>query len=124
MKTHQTMSFLLRGLDVIKMFCNTPDLPVQHITAFLLVAQRGEMPMADLEKGMGLAQSSISRAVAKLGKGYSPREPGFGLIEAEEDPYERRRKIIRLTPRGRELVKEIEVATGKILARAMKDGAA
>jgi DNA-binding MarR family transcriptional regulator len=52
--------------------------------------------------------------VAALGKWHKLGEPGLDLVEAVEDPIERRRKIMFLTPKGRAQVQEILSAmTGK-----------
>ena len=99
---------LIELMEAMRDRLNAPEIPAQQVLTFCHVADRAELPMAELLKLTGLAQSSVSRTVAKLGQGESPREPGFGLIEAYEDPYFRRRKLVRLTPRGKELAKELQ----------------
>lgn len=42
--------------------------------------------------------------MAALSKWHSFGKPGLDLVQAEEDPRERRRKIISLTPKGHELI--------------------
>jgi DNA-binding MarR family transcriptional regulator len=80
----------------------------QTMRIFLTLCMNGgEMPQLELEKQTGLAQSAISRNVAKLGHGLTMDEAGARLIEAYEDPAWRRRKIVRLTARGRELAEKI-----------------
>lgn len=69
--------------------------------------------MADLEKLTGVGQSSVSRNVTKIGPGPNPKEPGYGLVEAYEDPFYRKRKLVRLTKRGKELIADIERTVGK-----------
>lgn len=88
----------------------TNEMPSQMLWIFAYVAENKDVPMADLCKQTGLAQSSISRNVAKLAQGESPTEPGYGLIEAFEDPYFRRRKLVRVTPKGIKFAKELEAA--------------
>jgi DNA-binding MarR family transcriptional regulator len=99
---------LAAQLRIIQKFLDAPELQMQQILTFLAVADVSEIPQADLEKLTGVGQSSVSRNVAKLGPGASPREPGYLLMEAYEDPEYRKRKLVRLTPRGKELVKELE----------------
>lgn len=99
----------VRGcLCAVQRFVRVADIPAQQIVTFLYVAEHDEIAMVDLAEVTGVAQSSVSRNVARLGPGPNPREPGYGLLTAYEDPYYRKRKLVKLTPRGRELVKEIE----------------
>lgn len=108
MGTKATTS-LIAELGIFKeFFGGKTDIPAQHLLTFLHIAQREETPLADLEELTGVAQSSVSRNVATLGKGPNPREPGYFLIDVYEDPFHRRRKLAKLTARGRELVKELE----------------
>jgi DNA-binding MarR family transcriptional regulator len=60
--------------------------------------------MGDLAQRLGIAQSSASRNIAALSRWHSFGKDGHDLVEAREDPRERRRKIVSLTPRGRHLV--------------------
>ena len=47
------------------------------------------------------------RNVAALSKWHSFGKAGHDLVQAEEDPRERRRKIITLTDKGRELAAQL-----------------
>jgi DNA-binding MarR family transcriptional regulator len=79
------------------------DCPIHFLGVFAaLVTHGGEMPMQDLARATGRSGSSITRAVVKLGAG-SFRAPGYGWLEAREDPQWRRRKLVRLTEQGRQV---------------------
>jgi DNA-binding MarR family transcriptional regulator len=95
-------------LKVIQVFLNNPEIQAQQILTLLHVGQVGELPMADLAELTGVSQSSVSRNVAKLGRGATSRDVGAGLVEAYEDPDERRRKLVKVTSRGRELIKQLD----------------
>lgn len=97
------MASTLKALEVLREELGRPDLQVQTILVLLHVARLGEIPMAQLEDLTGMSQASISRNVALLADGR-PKDPGFGLIEAAEDPHYRRRKIVRITERGKIVV--------------------
>ena len=51
-------------------------------------------------KMMNMTQASMSRNVAALSPWHRHGKKGHELLLAQEDPEERRRKIIRLTPKG------------------------
>jgi DNA-binding MarR family transcriptional regulator len=84
-----------------------PTMPIQHVRAFLHVAIHGEVLQSDLEEAIGIAQSSVSRAITILGEGW-PNEPGHGLLESFADPWNHRRKLVRLTEKGKALAWDTE----------------
>jgi DNA-binding MarR family transcriptional regulator len=74
----------------------------QTMQIFLTICTNGgELAQAEIERITGWAQSAVSRNVAKLGQGLTIHEPGPRLVESFEDPAWRRRKIVRLTNRGK-----------------------
>lgn len=62
--------------------------------------------MFDLIGLLDLSNAAVSRNVNILGTG-TPKEPGWGLVEAYEDAYWRRRKLVRLTQKGRTLMEHM-----------------
>lgn len=80
-----------------------PELPTQHAAAFITVAFQPGITMKEMADRLGISQSSSSRIVAALGKWHRLGKPGYDLVEASEDPAERRRKIMHLTPKGRRI---------------------
>ncbi|EWG97932.1 MarR family winged helix-turn-helix transcriptional regulator [Halomonas sp. BC04] len=80
------------------------EIQAQSIHVLLEVAIQPEITMGGLIKKTGLSQASCSRNVTLLSDQDRHGKPGLGLVEAEEDPAERRRKIVRLTPKGKELI--------------------
>lgn len=78
-----------------------PELPLQTVAVFVAVALKPGITMKDLGPLVGLSQASISRNVAALAKTHRLDKPGLDLLIAREDPVERRRKIVELTPKGR-----------------------
>ena len=113
---------LVRGLD--------SRMEAQSLAVFLYVARRTGgndfgntgVTMDDIAIDLGIAQASVSRNVLKLSdtlinnprdvldRAASRRRPpskralkarfGLGLLSTEDDPMERRRKIVFLTPKG------------------------
>ena len=119
---------LLHIVDIVRGIDNRME--AQSLAIFLFVARHEYMDnrgllMEFIAKQLGLSQSSVSRNVLKLSdnilnpardvleKAAMRRRPprkselkakfGLGLLQTEDDPYERRRKIVRLTPKGKRL---------------------
>lgn len=96
---------LVRVLEAFRLL--DPDLPIQYALSFLTIARNEGLSIRDLSERLGIAQSSASRNVAALSKWHSFGKEGHDLVQAEEDPRERRRKIVTLTPRGRALARQL-----------------
>src|SRR5271167_3863222 len=84
-----------------------PDMPIQYALSFLTIARHEGLSMGDLAQRLGIAQSSASRNIAALSRWHSFGKAGHDLVEALEDPRERRRKIVSLTPRGHQLIEAL-----------------
>jgi DNA-binding MarR family transcriptional regulator len=94
-------------------------MPLNYAQAFLCVAIRPGVSMGELEKMVGISQASVSRAVAALSEWHRLGKPGYGLVEAHEDPTEtRRRKGIFLSKKGKDVMtKVVRAATpGKVVS--------
>jgi DNA-binding MarR family transcriptional regulator len=96
-------------LKVIEKFRDLdPEIQTQTVAVFLVVAKNPKpIKMQDIANELGLAQSSVSRNVAWLGSWSRHRKKGQELLEAYEDPMERRRKLVRLTAKGSRFAKSL-----------------
>ncbi len=92
------LSKLMRVLEEFRTL--DPDLPIQYALSFLTLAQNEGLSMGALAQRLAIAQSSASRNIAALSDWHSFGKPGLGLVEAREDPRERRRKRVSLTAKG------------------------
>lgn len=105
---------LMAAIEIAR--AGLPVMPIQMLQALLAVAKKPGITMHQLGEILNTSQASCSRNVAALGKSHKFGEPGLDLVEAVEDPVERRRKIMFLTPKGRARVQEIlSAATGKLV---------
>ncbi len=96
------------------------DMPIQYALSFLTIARHEGLSMGDLAQRLDIAQSSASRNIAALSRWHSFGKPGHDLIEAREDPRERRRKIVSLTQRGRALIDNLRaIITGGSIPPAL-----
>lgn len=97
------------ALEAFREFTGDGDVQVQTIQTFLKIVLAGGATanFDDLSKATGVSQAAISRNIKKMAKG--PREtPGYGLIIVELDPYDSRRRVITLSPRGQQLASAME----------------
>jgi DNA-binding MarR family transcriptional regulator len=114
----------LRSIDVFRAECRA-DIGAQTISCFLHISVLAEIPMLDLIEKLGVSGAAVSRNITLLGKGIparngKPAKPGLNLVESQEDEKYRRRKIVRLTAKGRELAAKLieEIESTKPVAQA------
>lgn len=77
------------------------EMPMAQAFALLLIARDEGLSLKDLAHRADIGMATASRYVAAFGP------TGLNLVQAKEDPEERRKKIITLTPKGRATVKRI-----------------
>lgn len=85
------------------------DITTLMASLFLRVVLNAKdgITMKQLGEQEGVSQASVSRNIAALSKWHRLHRPGLDLVEAMEDPLERRRKIVKLTPKGRRVAESI-----------------
>lgn len=96
---------LLKALEPFHKLNST--MPLQYVTAFLSVAIKEGQNVSEYAKIVGTSQSLMTRHLADLGKINRYHKPGYGLVEAETDPIDRRNQRNRLSPRGQRLVGQL-----------------
>lgn len=99
------LNTLLKALSAVREIDEV--IPIQTVQVLLSIALRPGLTMQELGDMTGLSQSSCSRNVAALGEWHRFGKEGYNLVEAVEDPRERRRKIMYLTHKGRQRVAKI-----------------
>ena len=87
-----------------------PEMQAQMMRAFLWTAPHADgITMADLQMDADMSPASASRIIQALSAvGFKGRK-GLGWVVATEDPMERRRKIVRLTPKGKRVLEDLKV---------------
>ncbi|MFK5893116.1 MAG: MarR family transcriptional regulator [Pseudomonadota bacterium] len=101
--------YIATSKNIIQVFREQlhPDVQLQMIAVLLEVALNKEITMKDLKSKTGLSQASISRNIAALSENKLFNKSGYNLVQALEDPSERRRKIVRLTRDGESFMKKL-----------------
>lgn len=95
-----------------------PEMSLPELHVFLLIANEEEgMSLTDVSGKAGVALATASRYIGHLGQIDRNYKPGLGLLDSREDPRERRKKIISLTDKGRQLVDKM---TGDFYANLRK----
>lgn len=106
-----------RALQVLEVFrAIDPDMPMGTAVSFLMIAD-GETPdgglsVTELSTRGGFALSSASRYVQALAEMDRHRRPGHDLVTDHVDPMERRRKVLKLTPKGKRILTQIRNVIG------------
>jgi DNA-binding MarR family transcriptional regulator len=85
-------------------------MPLQYVTAFLLVAKDEHQNVTEYAKRAGTSQSLMTRHLSDIGVTNRYHEEGMGLVEGYDDVMDRRNRLIRLTAKGKTLVWRISEA--------------
>ncbi|WP_298377777.1 winged helix DNA-binding protein [Azospirillum sp.] len=102
---HDEVATVVQVLEAFRKL--DPDLPIQYALSFMTIAQSDGISIGELAERLAIAQSSASRNVAALSRWHSFGKAGLDLVQAQEDPRERRRKIVTLTDQGRAFLADL-----------------
>lgn len=85
------------------------ELPLSRLHVFLLIARKGDATVRDLVQATGMTQPAISRIVGLLGDNpQRGKKEGLGWVSVVPDPADPRRALLNVTPKGRQVIAEIE----------------
>src|SRR5262245_42960712 len=82
-------------------------MPLQYVTAFLLVAQEEGLSVSEYARRANVSVSVMSRHLLDIGDRTRRGEEGFGLVTARMRPENMREHEYVLTPKGRALWAQI-----------------
>jgi DNA-binding MarR family transcriptional regulator len=100
----------LRELEILSRI--QVDMQLSTLRTLLFVAQRGQCNQADIENYLGISRASVSRNIAYWTKVKFNKNPGSGFLTTEEDPVDRRHKIIKLTYNGQLFIDRMRKLNG------------
>jgi len=78
--------------------------------AFLIIATSPDILSADLFKRLELSTNAASRATSVLLEQHRGGREGLDLVEAVEDPVDRRKRRYHLTAKGEAVWKKVQKA--------------
>ncbi|MBY3516056.1 winged helix-turn-helix transcriptional regulator [Rhizobium laguerreae] len=84
-----------------------PDIPMQTISVFLIIAMKPGISQRELLKLLDISQAAVPRNVMALGDVNRHRKPGLGLIIQQRDPLDARQTSLGLTPVGKTLIDRV-----------------
>lgn len=92
------------------------EMQAQTMLAFLYIARMdatdSPATVSDVAEYLGLTSASASRNVAALSEWSRHQKAGHNLVEARENPAFRSQKFIRLTAKGKRMIKTLEANYG------------
>jgi DNA-binding MarR family transcriptional regulator len=111
-KTDLRFTSLVSLIDVFREEVD-PEMPVNYVMTFLLIALNEGATLKDLQDKAGLEQSTVSRNVAALSERHRAGKPGYDLVEVRPFPDNFRFKCVTLKPKGRALVRKLNASFDK-----------
>lgn len=118
--SHYLLSAVTETINVMNEEAGRVDLGSQTIVVFLAVAQAGTLPQSQLIKLTGMTHAGVSRNVSRLADYGNGSSAGLGLLASFEDPQDRKSKLITLTPKGKQVLSQINKRAGRYFDAAIK----
>jgi len=107
---NKTADRLKRAL--IRMRAHHPDMTLTQAIMFLSIASMGDMRQSDVHSSLDIPDSTSSRNIAILGDIGGRTVPALNLIEIGVDPFDRRARVVRISPTGSKLLAQISKELG------------
>lgn len=102
-------SLLIGALEELREVTNRPDLQAQTAVTFLAFAAAGEpLTVLELMSRVGYERSSASRNIDILAEGIAGKGPGVELLQKAVDPFDARKRVVKLSKKGELAMRRIE----------------
>ena len=105
-QTSRTTAKLLQAFELLRLMDR--EIPGQLVSAFLYIASHNPCHKQAMEEDLGFKVASGSRTTDWLSHYHRLGKPGLGLIKKAQDPTNRRRVLLELTPKGEALIKQMK----------------
>jgi DNA-binding MarR family transcriptional regulator len=83
-----------------------PNVPLSYLRTFLLIAEEEGLGVNDYAGIGDIAPSVMTRNILDIGTLNRHKEEGLALVANDRDPYDLRKHNVRVTPKGRALVRQ------------------
>jgi DNA-binding MarR family transcriptional regulator len=100
------MSQMLKAFELLRLMDR--EIPGQLVSAFLYIASHNPCHKQAMEEDLDFTTSSASRLTDWLSEYHRLGKPGLGLIVKTKDPTDFRRILIKLTPKGESLARQMK----------------
>jgi DNA-binding MarR family transcriptional regulator len=88
--------------------------PISYMRAFALVAKKEGLTVDEYAAQAGISSTVMTRNLLDIGPLNRHREKGLDLIVKEQDPMDLRKQRSRLTPKGRKLAHDMDLAARRL----------
>ena len=95
------------ALDIFGLL-DPKKLPLHHVHIFTIIANQESCTYKDIQNKCYLSHAAVSRVCNALSDNARHREKSLGLIEIFIDPDEGRRYRVKLSEKGKAIIKVIE----------------
>ena len=97
---------LLRVLHIFIKLDESQNVPLQAMAVFWFVATYKNCNKQNIEKHFNMSKASASRLTDYLSRYHRLGKSGLGLISKESDPKDKRKTLLKLTRKGKDLIEK------------------
>ena len=97
---------LLRVLTMFMKLDDSQDVPLQAMAVFWYVATYQNCTKKDIENYFDMSKASASRMTDYISRYHRLGKAGLGLVSKEQDPKDKRRTLLKLTRKGKDLIEK------------------
>ena len=97
---------LLRVLHMFMKLDESQDVPLQAMAVFWFVATYQNCNKQNIEEHFKMSKASASRMTDYLSRYHRLGKAGLGLITKEQDPKDKRKTLLKLTRKGKDLIEK------------------
>ncbi len=97
---------LLRVLTMFMNLDDSQDVPLKAIAVFWYVATYQNCAKKDIEDYFKMSKASASRMTDYISRYHRLGKTGLGLVSKEQDPKDKRRTLLKLTRKGKDLIEK------------------
>ena len=97
---------LLRVLHMFMKLDDSQQVPLQSMAGFWYVATYQNCSKKNIEDHFKMSKASTSRITDYISRYHRLGKAGLGLISKEQDPNDKRKTLLKLTRKGKDLIEK------------------